>query len=110
MQELRNGGDQGIVDVVNSYLAIALSGGVVGLLLFVAPHLLTLLSMFAYLSRRRNDSDAATTAGRALFSILVGIMFMIYTVSSILAIPLLHWVITGLGLSYLGLIVKNENN
>lgn len=110
MQELRNGGDQGIVDVVNSYVAIALSGGLVGLLLYVAPHISTLLSMFIYLSRRRGDSDAVTTTGRALFAILVGIMFMIYTVSSILAIPLLHWVITGLSLSYLQLVVKHENN
>lgn len=101
MQELRNGGDQGIVDLVNSYVAVALSGGLIGLLLFVAPYMSTLASLVVYVVRSRAETDTISITGRALFAILVGIMFMIYTVSSILVIPLLQWIITGLSVSYL---------
>lgn len=110
MQELRNGGDQGIIDLVNSYIAIALSGGIIGLLLFIAPYISTLTSLFLHVFRRRNESDAISITGRAIFAMLVGIMFMIYTVSSILVIPLLQWMVTGLILNYLFLIKKNKNS
>ncbi len=103
MQELRNGGDQGIVDLVNSYIAIALSGGMVGLLLFILPYISTLASLLIHVLRRRTQSDPVIVTGRVLFSILVGIMLMIYTVSSILVIPLLQIIITGLSLNYLRL-------
>lgn len=103
MLELRNGGDRGIIDVVNSYVSIALSGGWVGLLLFIAPFAVVLIMLLVQLLQYRKRGDPVATTGRALFAVLLGIMFMIYTVSSILVIPLVHWMFAGLGVCYVKL-------
>lgn len=103
MQDLRIGGDQGIIDLVNSYVAIALSGGLVGLFLYVIPYIVVLKSLFASVLRTRANEGVNFALGRSIFACLIGIMFMISTVSSILVIPLIHWMVAGWAICYVRL-------
>ncbi|MCV0440670.1 MAG: O-antigen ligase family protein [Hydrogenophaga sp.] len=91
---------EGIIDIVNSYVGVALSFGVIGLFLFVGAF----VSAFAQLLRgrrlaRRVDPDAFML-GRALGATLAAIMLIIYTLSSIFAIPFVYWAFIGLCVAY----------
>jgi O-Antigen ligase len=89
---------QGIIDVVNTYLATALSYGVVGLFLFVMAFLSAIFPAYATLKRWPSGSSAseARSLGQCLVSSLVAVMFMIFTVSSISVIPLVYWGLIGM--------------
>ena len=41
--------------------------------------------------------------GRVLMATIIGIMLVIYTVSSIIFIPIIYWFIAGLGMAYIRL-------
>jgi hypothetical protein len=106
LEELRSGGDDGIIDIVNTYLAITLSSGIVGLTLFVT----FFMSVLVQVSRATRKSLAISKdihlLGRTLLSTLVGILVIIYTVSSITFIPIIYWMVAGLGVSYVRLVTK----
>lgn len=100
LQELKSGGDGGIVDLVNTYLVIILKNGLVGLTLFAGFFLSILSSMYRL---TRNSSilvQDQVIIGRILFATLSGILIVIYTVSSITFIPIIYWFIAGLGVAY----------
>ena len=104
---LKSGGEGGIVDIVNSYIAIALSGGLVGLALFVGIFLAAGLSVYSGFKISPLDGDQKAL-GRALFSVLIGILFIIYTVSSISFVPIIYWLVCGLCVSYNSLVFRRN--
>jgi hypothetical protein len=88
MQELRQG--EGIIDLVNTYLVIALNVGSFGLTLFLIPYAITLwrgaahMTLFPDLKRE----------GSAWLALTVAMMAVIYTVSPISVIqPLMLWTV-----------------
>ena len=98
MQALKQG--QGIIDLVNSYVGIALRSGLVGLSLFISFFLVIAVGVLR--SARLEDGQAENTQciGRALFATLMAVLVVIFTVSSVGVIPVLYWSLAGMGLAY----------
>jgi O-antigen ligase len=96
MEELRQG--QGIIDIVNSYLAVALTTGVVGLFCFVGM----LVSMMIGLWRVRRHKDVPVE-GRHMATCLVAttlaLMFTLVTTSSIVVVLQMTYMLVGIGVS-----------
>ncbi|MGF0238606.1 O-antigen ligase family protein [Rhodococcus sp. IEGM1300] len=94
---------EGIIDIVNTYIGIALSFGLIGLALFVAFFVTVLLGIRKTMHTYPNKDDEARRLGRALFATLAGILVTIVTVSSITVIPIVYWSVAGLGVAYMQL-------
>jgi O-antigen ligase len=91
---------QGIIDIVNSYIGVALPYGIIGLALFVAPSVYALLSSWTT-SRQQAKVDLTSEAtGRALAMSMVAILVVIGTVSHYFHIPIVHWMVVGLCVTY----------
>lgn len=99
MQSMMQG--EGIIDIVNSYLAIALSSGLIGLALFTGFFTIIALGIFNILRSSRAKDDEVLRLGRALLATLVGALVTISTVSSISVIPVVYWSLAGLGAAYI---------
>jgi len=98
MQEMKQG--QGIIDLVNSYLVIGLSSGLVGLGLFIGVFLAVAIKIIMHMKRLPDQHGEEHLLGQALLATLAGVMCIIFTVSSINAIPVVYWSIAGLGVAY----------
>jgi O-antigen ligase len=98
MQSLIQG--QGIIDIVNTYIGIALQMGLIGLTLFVAFFATIVLGIRKAMRSYPNKDDESRRLGRALLATLAGILITIITVSSITVIPVVYWSVAGLGVSY----------
>ena len=96
MEELRQG--QGIIDIVNSYLGIALTTGVVGLGCFVGIFLATLVPLW----RLRSHAEASAE-GRHMANYLIAttmaLLFVLVTTSSIVVVLQLTYMLAGLSVS-----------
>jgi O-antigen ligase len=97
MQELMQGG---IIDVVNSYLWVGLTSGLVGLSLFSGFFIAVAVGIFKGMRNVPDGNDELFLLGRALFSVLLGILVIIFTVSSITVVPVIYWSVAGLGVAY----------
>lgn len=97
MQELVQG--EGIIDMVNSYLGIALAYGVVGLTLFSGVFLSAGWAAWRA-TRSYPVDDEIGGIGHALLAALVCALVTIATVSSILVIPTVYWILAGLCVGY----------
>lgn len=106
LEDLRQG--QGIIDIVNTYLGVALTSGLVGLSLFVSFFLAIGTGLYRNLSARPGAGDESALLERSLFATLAGILITIFTVSSITVIPIVYWSVAGLGLAYLRLAEKRS--
>lgn len=91
---------EGIIDIVNTYIGVALSYGLIGLTVFVAFFAAVLLGIRKTLRSFPDKDDEARRLGRALFATLAGILVTIFTVSSITIIPVVYWSVAGLGVAY----------
>ncbi|MHB1140958.1 MAG: O-antigen ligase family protein [Sulfuricaulis sp.] len=98
MQSMRTG--LGIIDIVNSYLQVALKSGLVGLGLFVGFFALTLLGIYRAMRSVRDRGSEERLLGQALLATLLTILVIIFTVSSITVIPVIYWSVAGLGVAY----------
>jgi hypothetical protein len=98
MEQLRQG--QGIIDLVNSYIVVALFTGLVGLFMFMGVFASTMLPLFSAIGRAGRLSPELEAIGRSLLAALVGVMFMIATVSSVLSVPTIYWSLCALALAY----------
>jgi hypothetical protein len=98
LEEMRQG--QGIIDIVNSYVGIALAYGGVGLLLFVVPSAWVMGHVLVTRARLAKTAPEAEIAGRAVVAAMVGTLLVIGTSSYILHIPIVHWMLVGLCASY----------
>jgi O-antigen ligase len=97
-QGLKQG--QGIVDIVNSYLGIGLASGLVGLGLFAGFFVTAAAGIARGVRRGRGKDDEMSRLGRGLLATVIGIMLIIFTVSSISVIPVIYWMISGVAVAY----------
>lgn len=93
-----------IIDVVNSYIGVALYSGMIGLVLFLGIFLSTLLQIRKHARVARQLEPRVSVIGRSLFAAVSATMFIIYTVSSIIAIPVVYWPLLGICVAYTGTI------
>ncbi|RCL27345.1 ligase [Pseudomonas sp. AFG_SD02_1510_Pfu_092] len=91
---------EGIIDIVNTYINLALRVGLVGLGLFVAFFAVVLLGIRKAMRSIADKDDERRQLGRVLLATLAGILVIIFTVSSISFIPVVYWSIAGLGVAY----------
>jgi hypothetical protein len=98
LEEMRQG--QGIIDIVNTYIAVALGYGVVGVTLFVLPFLHALLATWSARRASAAVHPEVELFGRVLLGCLVGILVTIATVSSIGLVPTMYWAVIGMCAAY----------
>jgi O-antigen ligase len=83
---------QGIIDVVNTYLQIALEFGLIGLILFVLFFFIVGAKLVGL--SLRSGRGAVNYTG--MLAILLSMLFTIATVSSVSVIPFIYWIFGGL--------------
>jgi O-antigen ligase/polysaccharide polymerase Wzy-like membrane protein len=91
---------QGIIDLVNSYAGIGLADGLIGLGLFLSFFIAVLLLIFKSMRSLPDRNSEMYLLGQTLFSVLVGILAIIATVSSLNVVPIIYWSVAGLGVAY----------
>lgn len=91
---------QGIIDIVNSYLGIALEYGLVGVILFVGFFISVLHGIKKAMQLNKDKFNEYQLLGRVLLSTLICILITIFTVSSISFVPIVYWSISALGVGY----------
>lgn len=101
MEEMRQG--EGIIDMVNTYLGVAMAGGLVSLTLFAGVFAAAALGAWRSMRLWAGYDEAHELLGRALLASLVGILVTIGTVSPISVIPLIYWTFAGLAVGYAAL-------
>ena len=92
MEALRQG--EGIIDMVNSYLGVAMYSGFVGLALFVGVFASSLIGLVLNLMRNA-EPGANHDICLSLLATLVGVLVAIATLSSINAVPVVYWCLAG---------------
>jgi hypothetical protein len=102
LQVMRQG--EGIIDVVNAYVGVALHSGLLGLALFLGAFIGALKQVRNAVHMTRRSDPQTAMLGRALIATVLAIMFIIYTVSSIIAIPIVYWSVLGMCVAYAGLV------
>lgn len=95
MEHLRQG--EGIIDMVNTYIHIALAQGLVGVALFLIPPVVMIRRLLARLAWAQGD-DAVVA--RALISLTVAALFVLFTTSTYWIMPQLYATLVALGLAY----------
>nr|WP_225777942.1 O-antigen ligase family protein [Pseudomonas sp. Marseille-Q3773] len=108
MQSMIQG--EGIIDIVNTYINLALRVGLVGLGLFVAFFAAVLHGIRKAMRSFPDKDDERRQLGRALLATLVGILVIIFTVSSITFIPVVYWTIAGLGVAYVQMVRRLDQS
>ena len=98
MESMRQG--EGIIDMVNSYLGVALATGLVGLALFAGVFGSSALRIFVHLRRSPDKSTEDHVTGRALLATLAGVLVTIATVGSDNAVPFVYWCLAGMCAAY----------
>ncbi|NIE74742.1 O-antigen ligase family protein [Pantoea sp. Ap-967] len=101
---------EGIIDIVNSYISLALRFGLVGLGLFVGFFFSIMLGIHKAMRAFPDKDDEHRRLGRALLATLLGIMVIIFTVSSITVIPVVYYSAGGLGMAYMQLVRRLRNS
>lgn len=99
MQELALG--SGFIDVVNTYVRVALTYGLMGLVLFVGCFASVIAGIIKAMRGMHNKNEESYRLGQVLLSVIVSIAFMISTVSSITVIPWIYWPVVGMGGAYI---------
>lgn len=92
---------QGIVDIVNHYLNVALRYGVVGLVLYLLIWFTILTRMISRVSQLQTVGDQRYQSGSILVSLMVGVAVVIYTVSLVGYLPEYIFILMGLASAYL---------
>lgn len=98
MQAMKQG--QGIIDIVNSYLLLALRIGLVGLGLFVLIFLSGIWGIYTTMRRLPDKKSEAYLLGQSLLASLVAVMVIIFTVSPISLIPIIYWSLAAMAVAY----------
>jgi O-antigen ligase len=104
MEVMRQG--QGIIDMVNTYLGIGLSYGLVGLASFLVPHLMVLWCLFKTMREVEPVNPTVALTGRALFGATLASLTALATTSTYDFIPIIYWTMLGLSVSYVACTVK----
>jgi hypothetical protein len=98
MEDLRQG--EGIIDLVNTYLAVALNYGLVGLALFLGFILIALLQAYAGARRLAQSDGDLALFGTSLTACIVGTLIMINSNSFLLSPQKMFYVLAGLATAY----------
>lgn len=98
MEVMRQG--EGIIDVVNAYLEVSLSIGIVGLFFFVGIFLSSLLLIFNGIKKSKRLSEEYHIFGRCLFATLISSLFMIGSTGNALGLAALNWCFIGIAVTY----------
>lgn len=93
---------EGIIDIVNSYVAVALDFGMIGLTLFVGAFVSAFFQLLKGRRLARRVDQDAVVLGNALGATIAAIMLTIYTVSSLFVTEAVYWMVIGLCVAYLG--------
>jgi O-antigen ligase len=104
MQELKQG--QGIIDVVNTYLSIALERGLVGLSIFVGFFWIVGRRMYKAMKSLPDRDGELYLLGRALLATLVGVLVIIFTCSNVGLGPSIYFGVAGLGFAYTRMLAR----
>ncbi|MEO7108146.1 MAG: hypothetical protein ABIZ09_17350 [Rhodoferax sp.] len=107
MLELKSSYDGAIIDLVNSYIAIALSGGIISLAAFGGVFFWIVTKVYGAIKRRKEIDPEIKILLRCLLATLIAILFMIATVSSISFIPIIYWLVAGICISALNLVAPS---
>ncbi len=102
MQSLKQG--QGIVDLVNTYIAVMLSAGVIGLACFLAPFAIVIHRLLGLL--RRDERGVVTDGSRFVVSMValgVALLFVIFTTSLFGLMPLILTLLVALPAAWLSM-------
>lgn len=100
----------GIIDLVNTYLAVGLGNGLVGLTLYLGFFITIAIGIFNKMKKIANKDNEFHILGQALFCTLIGILTIIFTVSSILVVPVITWSVAGLGAAYARMLYVSADN
>jgi hypothetical protein len=101
MEDLRQG--EGIIDIVNTYLGVALNYGLVGLFLFSSFILLGMMMVYTRTRELiRSDPDLALF-GTSLIACIAGILVMIKSDSFVLGCEKMFYVLAALSAAYVKL-------
>lgn len=100
---------EGIIDIVNTYLNIALDAGISGLALFILVFAVVLIGIKNRLKQTKDKDSDFYLFGRCLIAILVSILITIATAASIGTVPITYWAIVGLGVAYTKMNDQSEN-
>lgn len=98
----------GMVDIVNTYIGIGLSNGLVGLGCFAGAFVITVIAIWRAMHSAHDKHAEQHTLGSGLLACIVGAMITIFTVSSISFIPMVYWMLLGLGVGYVRLCKNGE--
>jgi O-antigen ligase len=94
LQEMIQG--QGIIDIVNHYLKIALDAGLVGLALFVGFFATILVGLWRARKLSAGLDGDLDLCTRAALATLIAILVVLATASSIDFIPYTYWIFSGM--------------
>jgi O-antigen ligase len=95
MQSLVQG--QGIIDIVNAYLQVALDKGLVGLALFLGVTVVAMWSAFRAIGDARRIDDELAVYCQSWLAALVGVMLVLATTTNVIAqIAEVHWLLCGI--------------
>ena len=98
MESMRQG--QGIIDIVNNYVGVALQYGFIGLGLYLLFFLVVLLGLLKVILRLPDGEVQLKLMARALFATLIGALITISTVGSLGQISYLIWLLAGLSVAH----------
>lgn len=102
IQVMRQG--EGIIDLVNMFLSVLLFYGAFGLLLFLGMFGAAIWYVKKSIGKCSVDMLESKLLGRVLISVMISIMFVIFTLSAISIVPIVIWTFLGLCSAY-GLVV-----
>ena len=99
MESVRQIQGQGFVDMVNTYAQIALQFGAIGLIIFLTIFIYILVYLYKIIVFNKLKKNQIYWISLSLFSIIVGTLVTIATVSNIGNIPTTYWIIVALSAS-----------
>jgi O-antigen ligase len=96
MQDLKQG--EGIIDIVNSYIAIALDAGFIGVAVYLLPYAIALNRLFHMLGARGAQAadEGAGKFARVFAAMTIALLLTIFTTSTISTMPFLLVMLLGL--------------
>jgi O-antigen ligase len=98
MEDLRQG--EGIIDIVNTYLGVALNYGLVGLFCFLSFILIGLATVYARTRLLVHSDPDLAMFGTSLIACIVGNLVMIQSDSFNLGCEKMFYVLAGLAAAY----------
>lgn len=105
IEDLR--GNDGIIDLVNTYVMIALKGGLVTLLIYCSIIGIGIIGIVASLFKLDNR-DERHVMGRSLLATICGALFIMGTVSPIFFVFPLFWCLAGLAVGYTRMVALGD--